>query len=493
MKNKIINKLINFSYKMNFPFLICTNCNTSEKENLLLKGYLKNDKNNYINDNKKKLNSNNTSSVDNNYSTNNLEIIDYPYSINDDETFQVNSNEVNIKEFEVLNNGLTKSKFFDEVFNEKNIYLSRNNYTVPINTSSGIINNEESITQNKKLLKNLYSKNKKINENKEDNNINDKDNKNNDKNKNNYKNNKIPFNNNIKKIIKKGNNNNIKIDNNEEKRPVKGIKKKKIFNSEINKLNCNYKNRLKKQGINDEYQGHNSEIFFTKSNQIDSQFAQTETHREKTLKVKTKINLKKGYNLKINKINLENKKTNKNKIIKKSRLPIFTNTEETSKNKKNRIINTNELYFNKKNNIKEGLLFKNRLSKLKNVKSKNKKNKEKTKDETKIFLENSLNIKPYLSFRQKYKGENLSSSLTKSKNKPIFLPLKLYKNLLLNKTSKKSNNFKNIYLGKNQEYTNFINIIRTKNKYINLSSKTYLNPFESFENYMQNSSREKIK
>jgi hypothetical protein len=146
---------------MNFPLMVCNNCNNSDKESfLLLKGYkVKNNNNCPKQDNKKQQMI--TTSDDNNNSTNNLEIIDYPYSINynQDETFPINPTDINIKtdlNYEILNNVIKKENFMEDGFNEKN-HISRNINQITLNNLSGIINNEDSITQNKILLKNLYS------------------------------------------------------------------------------------------------------------------------------------------------------------------------------------------------------------------------------------------------------------------------------------------------------------------------------------------------
>ena len=136
---------------MNFPLLVCSNCKNSDKESfLLLKGYkIKN--NNFITEENKKEELV-TTSDDNNNTTNNLEIIDYPYSsnYNQDETFQINSNNINFitePNYKFLNNDIKKENLFQ---------ISRNNNKIPINNSSSVIKNEDSLTENKILLKNLY-------------------------------------------------------------------------------------------------------------------------------------------------------------------------------------------------------------------------------------------------------------------------------------------------------------------------------------------------
>ena len=463
---------------MNFPLLICANCNTSDKESfLLLKTYLLNERNNYNNEKQKEPLI--TSSEDNNISTNNLEIIDYPYSknFNEDETFQLNSNEINLKELELLKNGIIKPNFLDDGINEKNNYLSRNDNMLLANTSSGVINNEDSITQNKLLLKNLYSNCKKNKDNNENNN-NDENNEKNNINDNNKKpvdNNKIEINN--KKITE----NNIKAVNNEKKKPEKSIKRKKLFNTEKNIIKYNYKNKFKNLGIHVEYQSPDSD-FFTKSIQTESQIGKNENYPMETIKLKTRINLKKRSKLMNNeKENLGCKTSlyNKNKISKKSRLPNFDNTEVSSKIK-NLTINTFELYSNRKNNINQSLLFKKKLTNLKFSKAKKKMKNGQKKNTRKGYFDINLIGKPYLSFRERNEGENISPPL--SKNNPLISSRELYKKLLLKRLSKNKNNFKNIisnYLGKKNNNTNFINIKREKSQHTNLSSKIYINPFET--------------
>ena len=459
---------------MNFPLLICANCNTSDKESLLLlKTYLLNERNNY--NNEKQKDPLITSSEDKNISTNNLEIIDYPYSknFNEDETFQLNSNEINLKELELLKNGIIKQNFLEDGINEKNNYLSRNDNILLPNASSGVINNEDSITQNKLLLKNLYSNCKKNKDNNENNN-NDENNKKNEKNNIND-NNKIEIKNN--KIAE----NNIQAVTNEKKKAEKSIKRKKLFNTEKNNIKNNYKNKFKNLGIHVEYQSPDSD-FFTKSIQTETQVAKNENYPMETIRLKTRINLKKRSKLMNNeKENLGCKTSlyNKNKISKKSRLPNFDNTELSSKIK-NLTINTFELNSNRRNNINQSLLFKKKLTNLKFSKAKRKMKNEQKKNARKGYFDININGKPYLSFRERNKGENISPPL--SKNNPLISSRELYKKLLLKRLSKNKNNFKNIisnYLGKKNNNTNFINIKREKSPHTNLSSRIYINPFET--------------
>ena len=124
---------------MNTPLLQCNNCNNSERGSFSI-----------LKDKREQLLS---SSDENNNSTNNLEIIDYPYSLNYNkkETFQLNGTDINgkvVQNIESYNNDLKKPNILEDGGNN---YLSRNFNIRILNNSSGIINNEESITQNKNL------------------------------------------------------------------------------------------------------------------------------------------------------------------------------------------------------------------------------------------------------------------------------------------------------------------------------------------------------
>ena len=182
---------------MNFPVLICSNCDKDIIEDSFLLG-LKNEKE------LKKNNQDEVSYTDNNYSTNNyLEIIDYPYSLNNNQIesnvendmseqiyFPVKTEEKKIKRnfddfdddlldfkppklFTKVNKEKTEEKKEIEpvlktepeelkekiLKNETNNYINNEQNTdikMYSNKSESLINNDNSIMNNKLLLTNYY-------------------------------------------------------------------------------------------------------------------------------------------------------------------------------------------------------------------------------------------------------------------------------------------------------------------------------------------------
>ena len=450
--------------------MICTNCNNSEKESfLLLKGNkIKNNNNCLKEDNKKEQLI--TTSDDNNNSTNNLEIIDYPYSINfnQDETFQINANDLNIgieNNYEILNSEMKKENFIEDGFKENN-YASRNINRITLNNSSGIINNEDSITQNKILLQNLYSNyNKNINNNE---NINE--------------------NNKVYKV-----DNDTKDSNIEKKNEKNNIKNKKLYN--IEKNNITYKIHHNIDGIKVEYPVPDTENFISKSNNLISSKltkADAQTNNEKKIKInlkkyqKSSINQTKDLNNNIKKknININIKNTRNAKKIKvnnKNNLP----SEFDSKNKE-KILNTFKLYTNNKisNSLKQ-----------KKTKAINNNSKLKTITVSrKTTVKNIKKYKPYLCFKLTNMTINTSAPITK-KNRMMSYQ-ENYKKLLLNKFNLSNYNCRNTvldYSEKNFKYTNLMSLRKRRNEECVLISKTYLNPFDIVQKKIVPSSSSKIK
>ena len=144
---------------MNFQPFSCNKCNSSPKSSFLFQK--DNSMNNKENNNKEDLL---LPSDDNNDTSDLLEIIDYPYSLNnnEDKTIEMDSNHKNIfnrsKINSVFNNNINAPSFLLEEKNNNNRNLFNNNfYNNSSNNSSGIINNEDSIIQNKMLLNNYYN------------------------------------------------------------------------------------------------------------------------------------------------------------------------------------------------------------------------------------------------------------------------------------------------------------------------------------------------
>ena len=177
---------------MNIPLLSCNKCKISEKDSFLIP------KDSQINNEERYIIEKSLISSKNDNSTNNLEIIDYPYpsNLNTDESFKKNVNNKDDKNNITINND-SFMKIHGLIEQNLNNDLDKNKAT--LTSSSGIIKNEDSITQNKIILNNLYSNynNKiltKISLNK---NIDNKENKKIDKNK-------------INNIIAKNNDKNLK-------------------------------------------------------------------------------------------------------------------------------------------------------------------------------------------------------------------------------------------------------------------------------------------
>ena len=482
---------------MNFPLLVCSNCKNSDKESfLLLKGYKIKNNNNFITEENKKEELL-TTSDDNNNTTNNLEIIDYPYSSNNnqDETFQINSNNINFKtepNYKFLNNDIKKENLFQ---------ISRNNNKIPINNSSSVIKNEDSLTENKILLKNLY-----INYNNK--NFNDEINKINE--------NKIPLTDNNSK------------DSNIGKKFQKNIKNKKLYNKE--KDNIEYKNNRNIIGVKVEYPSPDSENFISKSNNlIDSQMMNTDVQSNRKNEKNLKINLKKNINVS-KKISLNkdfNIKSTKNSNVNKKNIKL-NNKNVKLNNRNNNIKNKNEIIKNKNENIKiktENIKNKNENITNKNIKKirlniKNdlvseigKINKEKLLNTYKLYTDNKINIlfkkklttikskrnsklknistsrktteksdtkyKPYLSFRALNPSKNISAPFTKITRMRIHK--ENFKKLLLLKFNQSNYHCRNTildYSDKNYKYTNILSLRKKRNTDRSLTSKTYLNPFE---------------
>ena len=490
---------------MSTTILACNNCNTtSEKGSIsVLKGCI-------INNNEKKKEQSINSSDENNNSTNHLEIIDYPYSnSNEEETFK--PNDIDSKTGQEID-------FLDVKLN--NNYIGRNFQVNALNNSSGIINNEDSITQNKNLLKNLYSNYNKENNDKEnkdkenknknkenndkeniDKEIKDKDNidkenkdkeikdkennykenndkgnkdkKNNDKGNNDMeKNNKDNINiNNINNINNNIINNNINKDNslgNDNKSPKNNSNNMELFNDEKNK---NYRNIVLKVDI----PFPNTDTFIIKSsnNKKELELMKTDESQERI------INKRKIKNIKIKKLSSSKNKTNETCVYSKVKKKLNIKSDLIPYNKnKNLIINTNDIYNKKNNNGEKNdiVLF---SQKIKSVnRNKIKKLNEKIVGERKTSLKNDSKTKPFKVYKSHNKKESIATPLVQNN---LLNETQNYKQILFKicKINYICRNTISNYGDKTNKYTNFLNLKKYGNQCLNLTSKTYVNPFEN--------------
>ena len=136
--------------------LMCNKCESCSDKDVFL-NYNKNSSKNSLMHHKVEISKKEI--ISNDYSINNLEIIDYPYSFNFNNNFTpLNSNNYNIKipQNDYYLNNITKveklpnNQFDNSTINDKDSMNS-------LNSSSLIINNDESFLKNKALLSNYYT------------------------------------------------------------------------------------------------------------------------------------------------------------------------------------------------------------------------------------------------------------------------------------------------------------------------------------------------
>lgn len=271
-------------------------------------------------------------------STNNLEIIDYPYSNNITE--EINYLQIDTFDYYKIND---KNKI-ENILNDLDdcIILNNNDYNRrdSLNNSSGIINNEDNLVKNKALLNNYYSNCQSVKK-RTINNVNSK-------------------NRNIIIIKEKKNNgdNYIKVNNEIENKSINnkvGVK---------NDIPCPEANSLISKKINNKSK------------------SQGEIEKEEK---KVKINLKKNQKLEKSNTNYIIFKNNKNDI--KKNIILKKKIRETNSNdknkkireinsndkdKKNRVYNTNKIYtpINNFRSIPKKHIIKNKLQK-NSIKGKN--------------------------------------------------------------------------------------------------------------------------
>ena len=416
-------------------FFSCNKSNTSIKNILENQNNLSSNKEEKIN--KKNLLQPTNGLNYNNDSAYNLEIIDYPYSLNynDENTITMNSGKENddSKNKTIFINNLNPLNILQEERNNRLKFLKNNLDTNNSNESSIINNNDDNIPQNKMMLNNYYINYNIININ-NINNRNDND---------------------IKDEINSGFN----------------INKSKEKISESNsKVKIDYPNL-----DSGEYSSRSkNNIYYFKLNKT--------FNLKKKLSNKIKLDFKKYSKIKYNKTieipekNMANYKSNKS--IEASRY----NKENISKiNLKE--YNTSYLYQNKSfNNIS---LNKINIRKLKSIKNKNDEtqkfnfiNSRKTLNKSKIINAQSHKTNPTINPKKKKRKRLLYlKKNAQTKRKAIYISNSGFKITLLNKMNEKLDNIGNITKSQNKK-----NIIRKiiKNKYNNkkLENKNkYINPF----------------
>lgn len=401
---------------MNLPLFVCSKCKSSERESLLLQIDIQMN-NKEGNDKKEKI------ITPSDYSSlNNLEIIDYPYSINHNKDEKKINNESYLKVHGLLEENL------DSCYAENKATL---------NSSSGIIRNEDSITQNKMMLNNLY---------------NYYNNKNNTTNNN--------FNQNINEKKEKKNYN-IKIVNK---------KKQRILNNIINYT----KNKLNKKELNPIYAYCNTDRFSTNKKIL---FNSRILNTEKIMDGKS-INSKN--NFKKRKVITRNK-SNKSKIK--------SNTVNNIKGNLHFKINEDEFpsQLEKNNEIRK--LFKKKINKeninkikINKNKKENLRSKKKKKYQIKKIMMSINNIKNnnYNNGENGLAKRKISKSINTSKISQLSFSTENHKQLILNRKNILNYNYKtSSYANKEEMNKRNSKLKKQKN---NISSRIYINPFEKVEN-----------
>ena len=416
-------------------FFSCNKSHTSTKNILENQKNLSNNKEEKIN--KKNLLQPTNELNYNNDSAYNLEIIDYPYSLNynDENTVTMNSGKENndSKNKTIFINNLNPLNILQEERNNRLKFLKNNLDTNNLNESSIINNNDDNIPQNKMMLNNYYINYNIININ-NINNRNDTD-------------------------IKDKMNSGLNINKSKEKISESNSKVKVDYPNTDSGV---YLSRLK------------NNIYYFKLNKT--------FNLKKKLSNKIKLDFKKYSKIKYNKTieipekNMANYKSNKS--IEASRY----NKENISKiNLKE--YNTSYLYQNKSfNNIS---LNKINIRKLKSIKNKNDEtqkvnfiNSRKTLNKSKIINAQSHKTNPTINPKNKNRKRLLYlKKNAQTKRKAIYISNSGFKITLLNKMNEKLDNIGNITKSQNKK-----NIIRKiiKNKYNNkkLENKNkYINPF----------------
>ena len=141
---------------MNLFYLVCNKCENCNEKEVLLNYNKKNSKNSLIN---KKVEIPKDEIISNDDSTNNLEIIDYPYAFNFNQGFISNpsQNNYNLKQpqsnYYINKVNIIKNLPTDQLDNSN---IKSNSKKNSLSSSSLIVNNEDNFLQNKVLLTNYY-------------------------------------------------------------------------------------------------------------------------------------------------------------------------------------------------------------------------------------------------------------------------------------------------------------------------------------------------
>lgn len=384
---------------MNFPLISCAQFRRSE-ENSFLMSKISNNK-------EEKKEEVCTSSNGNDKSTNSLEIIDYPYpsNYNQEVSFINSGSEIKFKgdeTNETINNEsyMRLHELIEEKLNMKN----------SLNSSSCVLNNEDSITQNKIILQNLY--------NNHNNNV---------INKNSIKNNKI----------QNGKNNTLLTKKNGK------TKKKKIIKRKRN----NYTLELKMEKYHPSSERFSGGKNFLENKVINEQIQTQRDRKEKNKKSKSKSKLLNN--------NIDSKPKKKNITRNQNNVINPSNTlNSVNKNKfsnilyfesfsiKNNFISSSSKSFKNKNNKKINLLFKQKIQDIINKKTKCLKIND---------IKNYKSNKKFLNLTKLTTSNETSTSLNKRKTSsnihPDFTPSNLsndYYKRLINRINFINNNFNSI-------------------------------------------------
>ena len=406
---------------MELPIFACSNLKISDKNSIAMSKCSKEET--------QKSEKICTSSNLNDNSTDNLEIIDYPYPSNinsniQDLSFINNASEIQIKEDdnnEVINNEsyMRLQELIEDNLNKSISSKQKNS----ICSSSVVINNEDSITENKIILKKLI-----INHN------NKTENRNNDDK---IKKNKYNKNTTVKKTAKKAKKLlEIKIDNDYSLTDRYTQKNNLFQNRVINTQRINVK-KIKRTNF-----FLNSQITRNKTNNLNGNNTSNSNNKRKNAK---------------NKLYFESFSKNKRK------------NDSLSYKDKSKVIN---------NNRKISKIFKEKINEInrKNIDSKNKTDIQ-MKHSIEKILNNSKKNNKYNKLSIKKKKTN-SSSFTS--NCPFAFSNDYYKKILLSKINKIDYNFlnnENINY-QNKQKNNGINVKKIKKKSSILKARIKYNPFD---------------
>ena len=454
---------------MSFPFLICINCDKEKNDDSFLLLGLKDEKNL----NKNNLDNSNlmsNSDINANNSTNNyLEIIEYPYSLNNNQIENNNDNNISEQVYIPIKTETIKRNiiedFDDDLLDIKppKLFVAPNKDNKDNNQENKIVYNDKNKykipMENNNIINNEVNSFIKVNSNNSESYIN---------NDNSIINNKILLTNYYKNAQNKNNNDQQNDQSNVEK------DKKEIETSNINDINnSNIKNNNKFVGLKIDYPFPDTHGFYLKSNEKSPSINLPANNNDLN---SNKKSLKDGENGR-NRKNLFLKKM-KNKVSgqkNKNKNYFFQSDFKKPKNKAKSNYNVNI------DKIKANLVKEKKNARIKDIELKNKMFKKKKK-----LTFNSLsnfNNKYDLKFRTSndetimFFNQTEINKLHNSNN--IFL-----KNIINKKINMRYKNiFKSYY--EKRKITNTFNISRVANQSNIYSSKNYTNPFITPYDYLK--------